>query len=481
MENKKILPKIYIALWMALLVALGVYYLGFAPREAAYSETENRMLNGFPEVSSENIFSGNFSGEFENYLLDHFPYRNAVTSAVKQMQNTLSFASYSEHLMAAEDVGDPLVDDLNQEDLDALLAELNQTEPPHTEPEPADTQPTEVPVETEPVETEPVETEPVENPPITPKPAASVEDFPETLRIYADTGSGLQPLREYGRYNVAATIAVLNKYAQLLPENGKLMFTLGLSSFKVNTFVTAENKISMYSEWDEMVTALSADNVYAIDSAEILGAAIMEGEYVAFRTDNHWTPRGAYMVYRSMAEKAGKVPSDYYEDFEISYEENFRGTYVRDYPDSYVNVESDTLALLMPKVPVEWRKLTNGDEYVVTDFLNMNAIYNDRYTVYLGGPGGPWKYVECDNDQTENCLVLTDSFGLTCIPFLTTNYKQIHYYDPRFYSYNVVQRSVAEMIEEYNIHDIYVISADFNAFSSTFLIQSANYHLTMGK
>ena len=110
-------------------------------------------------------------------------------------------------------------------------------------------------------------------------------------------------------------------------------------------------------------------------------------------------------------------------------------------------------------------------------FLKEDAVQNDRYTVYLGGPGGPWHYVESDNGEEENCLVVTDSFGLTVIPYLTQNYKQVHYYDARYYDQGTVGYSVAEMIEKYQITDIYVIVADFHSFDSGFIISSVNSHL----
>lgn len=135
------------------------------------------------------------------------------------------------------------------------------------------------------------------------------------------------------------------------------------------------------------------------------------------------------------------------------------------------------IILLKPKFPVEYRKLTGPDSYEVIDFLHFDAVYNDRYTVYLCGPGGPWRYVESDNGQTENCLVVTDSFGLTVIPFLTTNYKQVHYYDARYFDPSVAGGSVSELIEKYQIHDIYVIVADFHSFNSGFVISSVNSHL----
>ena len=465
---KRSLPKVYIALWMLLLVVLGCYYLFFAPRSSEYSASENRTLAAFPKVTVQSVFSGDFGREIETYLLDRFPLRDTAINAMNRMESALSLASHDEYLLIAEDVDDPLVDDDYQADLDSLLAELNTkpTEPP--------TQPTE---STEPSETETVETEPVEDPPIVEKPDASPADYPQYLGMFMDVGYGDEALRSYYRDNVVAATAVLNKYAALLPENGKLMFTVGPPSYLTNRFVNAAQKVSYHNTWDEVINGLGADNVYAFDSSEILSAAIKEGEYVAFRTDNHWTPYGAYLIYRQMAAQAGKELCSYPDDFDITSEEPFRGTYYRDNPTAYFNVQPDVLERVSPKIDVEYRKITGPDTYEVIDFIKLDAVQNDRYTVYLGGPGGPWRYAECDNDQTENCLVVTDSFGLTVIPYLTSNYKQIHYYDARYYDKYTVGYSVAEMIEKYDIQDIYVIVADFHSFDSSFLIGSVNAHL----
>ena len=43
---KKHLIKVYIALWMLLLVSLGCYFLFFAPRDRAYSEAETAHWPG---------------------------------------------------------------------------------------------------------------------------------------------------------------------------------------------------------------------------------------------------------------------------------------------------------------------------------------------------------------------------------------------------------------------------------------------------
>lgn len=465
--NNKLLQKLLITLWVLLLSAMGVYYLFFAPRGSDFTEAENRTLAAFPEVTVESIFSGRFGEEFETYLLDRFPLREKAIALVNRFQSAVSLASHEEYLRIAEDVKDPLDNTDYENSMEALLQGLDATEAP-TEPP-----------ETAPFAAEPLETEPVENPPIERKPPASLDDFPPVAGMYMDIGRGELEMKRYNSKNVAAVTAVLNKYAALLPENGKLMFTMGVPSYVVNTYVGGEQKLGFYNTWDEIVNALSADNVYAFDSSEILGAAVERGEYVSFRNDNHWTPYGASLVYTEMAKRAGKTPARYPDDFDITVEEPFRGTYYRDNPSAYYYVEPDRLELLMPRIGVEYREITGKDEYKVIDFLDFNAKSNDRYAVYFGGPGGPWRYVQCDNEETENCLVITDSFGLTVMPYLCHNYNQVHYYDARYYDYYTVGYNVAEMIEKYQIHDIYVIVADFHTFESGFLMTNANIHLNM--
>lgn len=53
----------------------GLTVAGILKPDAAYSETERRVLRGFPEVSGERLDSGKFMSEFEEYAQDQFPGR----------------------------------------------------------------------------------------------------------------------------------------------------------------------------------------------------------------------------------------------------------------------------------------------------------------------------------------------------------------------------------------------------------------------
>ena len=468
---KKIVQIVFISVWLMAIAICGVYFIIAAPKDETYSEDENRLLAGFPDASFDSIISGEFGEGIENYLLDNFPKRSYINAKVKSAKSFLSVATYEEYLAIAEGTKDPIDDEVDLGDIDDLLAEENNKPTEETtESQTGNEESTGGNTEEKPTESQ-------ENPPIEPKPEVSLEDFKENYGIYMDTGKGPQTILGFNKNNIAALTKVLNKYAALLPKDGKLMFTLGHQSLYTTRFVNAANKVSMYGDWDDMVNAYGADNVYAFDTAEVLGEAAKRGEYITFRTDIHWTPYGAYLMYKQMVERAGKEAAAYYDDFEHDKWTPFRGTYYRDNQSAYESVTPDTLQLLKPKYPTEVRRITAKDEYKLIDFIDYNAKANDRYTMYLGGPAGPWTYIVTDNEQTENCLVITDSYGMCYMPFLTANYKEVHYYDARYYSYNKVGYTVAEMIEKHHIQDIYVVIADFHSFDSSFIITNANKHL----
>ena len=60
---------------LGIVAALDVAFLLLPDR--SYSATENRNLQGFPTLSGRTLTSGRFEAQFENYVADQFPLRNA--------------------------------------------------------------------------------------------------------------------------------------------------------------------------------------------------------------------------------------------------------------------------------------------------------------------------------------------------------------------------------------------------------------------
>ena len=69
MKNK-IFFTIFMLVWVILIV------LNFLVKSEAFSEQENRYLAKFPAFSFEKLLDGTYQEELDNYINDHFIFRN---------------------------------------------------------------------------------------------------------------------------------------------------------------------------------------------------------------------------------------------------------------------------------------------------------------------------------------------------------------------------------------------------------------------
>ena len=475
---RKIIIVFFSLLWLCLFAAMGIYYIAFSEKGSIYSQYEKRMLKEAPLLSSQTLFSGNLSTDIEAYLTDRFILRKEIIDLSNKVRDLGSIARYQDYIAIQKEHTDALDNTATlDEDLNELTESLlspSPTEFPELivqKPEQTVTAQPQVSATPEPA-VKVIEPIPV----VSSKPIANTEDFPEVMGVYMSLDGNTTNLLSFDRSSVLAITSVLNNYAKLLPDNGRLIFTMVPQSLRGNKYFNSSRNGEFYSDFEECINAFGSNNVFAISASDILGKAMKRGEYVYFRTDMHWTPQGTYLVYRDMIMQAGLEPAEY-KDFNVTVEEPFLGTYYRDNPTSYMRENYDTLELLHPPFDLEWRRTTGKDTFELIDFLNLDAALNDRYTVYLGGPAGPWTYAKCDNGKAENCLVITDSFGLAFVPMVTMNYGEVHYYDPRYFDAAMVGYSVSEMIVNHNITDIYVVIGDIHSFDSGFLITYANSQL----
>lgn len=61
-----------------------------------FSENENRVLQGVPEYSAENLLSGQFGDDIEKYVNDHFPLRDHLVSVKTRMQVMIGYKELNE-------------------------------------------------------------------------------------------------------------------------------------------------------------------------------------------------------------------------------------------------------------------------------------------------------------------------------------------------------------------------------------------------
>lgn len=432
-------------LWVLVLMALGVYYIVFTDGKAVKDENENRMLAEAPAFTLKNFSSGDFSRQAEDYLSDHSPARTRAIRFSQELKSTLGFASYQDSLAVQNKKDEALSsDDLSDADISAMA---KQTE-------------------------EEKKTKGARRI----KPSVNLEEIPDVMTLTLHIDNYELPYYYYDKDHVLALTSVLNRFAACLPEDGELVYTMVPQASVGNIYNGAGLKQGFVSDMEPVVNAVAAANVQAVSSAAILGAAMERGEYVYFRTDMHYSVPGTYLIYREMVTLAGQKPAAW-DSYQIQVEEPFLGTLYRDNPMPYMEENPDRLDLLTPKEKLEWRRINGPDSYYPIPFLDYNAAANDRYTVYLGGPAGPWTYAKIDNGKTRKALVVCDSFGLAFVPMLTQNYGEVHYYDPRYFDQAVTGYSVKDMIARYGISDIYVVIGDLHSYDNDFLLVQASSQL----
>ena len=165
-------------------------------------------------------------------------------------------------------------------------------------------------------------------------------------------------------------------------------------------------------------------------------------DYIYYRTDHHWTTKGAYLAYANAGKRMGynPVPEDMYDIEHAGID--FIGTFYS--KALYDGVEKDIL---------DFYHLAEGSSVtevaVTTNYGEEPAVYNsmyfreylavkDKYSSFLG-TNKPLITIKSDNDGGK-LLVVKDSYAHCYVPFLTQHYSEITLIDLRYIniSYNKI-------------------------------------------
>jgi len=174
-------------------------------------------------------------------------------------------------------------------------------------------------------------------------------------------------------------------------------------------------------------------------------------EYIYFRSDHHWTQRGAYYAYKAFVESVGleATPVDGF-DIEVL-TEDYSGSMYEYTKDERVKSFKDKIEAFMTR-----KKLT----MTITDRSGETASYSEAimtwsktYSAFLCGDN-PYTVINVpENPQDRNILVLKDSYGNAFVPFLAENYGNIIVVDTRYTTMNVY-----EMFKDYDLTDILFVN-----------------------
>ncbi len=185
--------------------------------------------------------------------------------------------------------------------------------------------------------------------------------------------------------------------------------------------------------FEEMQKTLTATDF--IDLREPFKEAYAAGAQLYYKTDHHWTSKGAYTAYCELANSLG---------FKSNAENSYQKTA---YPDFYGTTYSTSGFWKTPPDEIEvWDNnendasvkvtITDGSEVIEQEdlFFYDHLDEDDKYPVFLDGNHPYTEIVNENAEKDETVLVVKDSFAHSLVPFLADHYTKIIMVDMRYYS-----------------------------------------------
>ncbi len=200
--------------------------------------------------------------------------------------------------------------------------------------------------------------------------------------------------------------------------------------------------------FDGTLSGISGE-VNQIDLLAPLRQYALDGEYVYYRTDHHWTTLGAYYAYTEIMDAYGMeaYPIEYFTRETVS--EEFYGT----------TWSKAGMKWIAPDHMEFFR--FDGDETLVCEIVGgetLSGLYDDtylgkkdKYSAFIGGNNARVRVYPSEDSplagERETLLLIKDSFAHSVAPFLAAHFD-LEIIDLRYYKPLVGNPTVPELIEE---------------------------------
>lgn len=188
------------------------------------------------------------------------------------------------------------------------------------------------------------------------------------------------------------------------------------------------------------------DGYQFIDVRDVLTAHKEEGVY--YRTDHHWTSKGAFVCYEAWCQAMGMdfVKEDY---VVTTVTEEFRGSLyskILDYDSAY-----DSIQMYEKKDASKFSVMINGE--VSNSFYHYDQLEEkDKYLFFFGGNYNEVVITNESLDTGRKLLLVKDSFANAFAPMVAENYDQIYMVDLRYF-----RGDMRAYMEEHGITDVLVL------------------------
>ncbi len=353
-----------IVLFVAVLFCVPVCF--FLQDDKEFSENENRYLAQRPDMSAEDVLSGEFMEDTEQYINDQFPQKDFWTG----------FKSDLLRLTGSREIGGVYLAK------DGYLIE---------------------------------------------------KWLPE----------------DFDRQLLAANTETVSSFAALHPEQKVSLMLVPTAGMILGDKLP--KGAPMFDQ--EIAYEIVRENLDGADLVDLNPLFIQHSaEALYYKTDHHWTSRGAFLAYCAWCEMNGQSADS--DDFEIeTVTAEFQGTLHSKVLGTHCPFDSIELYRRKDELPCHV-EFNFGKTHSETVFAMDRLSQKDKYQVFLNG-NHPEITIKTAQTNGKHLLMIKDSFANAFIPFLIGDYETIHIIDPRYYYGNIdeyiAENDITQCLFLYNI------------------------------
>ncbi len=188
-------------------------------------------------------------------------------------------------------------------------------------------------------------------------------------------------------------------------------------------------------------------------------------EYIFYRTDHHWTSLGAYYGYETIMKSMGYTATPLSSFAPQTVSDEFYGTVYSKSgfswakPDTIdVFAEQDAATVVM--------NYSSNEPVSGTLYDNTFLQKKDKYSMFMGG-NSPLVTIKTKNTDAPSVLILRDSYMDSLIPYLQSNFSEIHVIDLRYYKTQLVESTVNDYVKNNGIDEVLICYSVYNFGTDT--------------
>ena len=396
MDNfEKKTTKIKIYLFIAVMVFFFVLSLLFFARPSV-SENEKRELAKFPTFTVESFLSGEYTADISLWFSDTYPLRETMIEANAAVQSLYGIRD-------EQVIGGGNADDIPDAPVDITF---NPTDD------------------------------------------GKGEGF-EGMYLNNDTA---YQLYFFNQQNSDSYVALINQFASRVGDKATvydmivpLHYQIALSEETVKKY----NASDCADAIDYMYSNLS-DGIRAVDTLPELISH--NGEYLYFRTDHHWTARGAYYAYVAFCREKGISPTPL-EDYERLQFDGFLGTfYANAKQPAAMKQNPDYVEAFVPN-GINEEEVFDSDGNKVAEYAIVYTKADkydaaNKYLAFIGGDQPLTKIHNPNISDNSSIVVIKESYGNAFVPFLVDSYEYVYVIDYRKWSGDLAGFVIDEGIDD---------------------------------